>query len=373
MRRPPIRPSLSRGFPKRVVELLRKARESALLAVEVYNKPRAPFRTWAYVVLMQIAWTALLLAHFERAGPKPYFRKKGGRRFERVEGQPKRWDLSRCVERFWEGKATPVTENLNFFIKLRDRIEHRDVPELDVHIFGECQALLSNFERTMEQEFGGRWCIEESLAIPLQLSRVRTKEQNEALRTLLKPKAADLVEWIEAFRSALATEVFESMEYSYRVLMVPNVKNNPNRETLAVEFVPYEPGKNPDLDTAITFIKEKTIPIVNLGLLKPGAVVRAVNAKLGGISKVSQALHTQCWRFFHVRPPSEDPHPENCDLRYCYFDAAHRDYLYRDAWVELLAKELSNPARVIEIQSFGKTGIAPIDSASDALPKRAMA
>lgn len=314
---------------------------------------------------MQIAWTAALLAHFENVGVKPYYRRKGGRAFERIEGQPKRWDLTQCITKFWEGKVTPVTENLRFFVGLRDRIEHRDLPELDVHVFGECQALLSNFERLLEDQFGKRWCIGENLTIPLQLSRVRSKEQNEALRTLLRPKDEDLAKWIEDFRANLALEVFEAMEYSYKVLLVPNVKNNPSRDTLAIEFVPYEPGKNPELDTAVTMIKERTVPILNLGFLKPGMVVKQVNKALPpGSVTVNQALHTQCWRFFHVRPRSDDPHPQNCDPRYCYYDSAHEDYLYSQAWVDLLVKELANPARVSEIEQFGRS--PPVLAASGA-------
>jgi Protein of unknown function (DUF3644) len=364
---------MSRGLPRRVVELLTKSRESALLAVETYNRPRAAFRTWAYVVLMQIAWTSALLAYFERKGTKPYFRKRGGRKFERIDGQPKRWDLTQCITKFWEGKESPVTKNLQFFIGLRDRIEHRDLPELDVHVFGECQALLFNLETFLDSQFGVHWCIGENLAVPLQLSRVRSKEQNEALRTLLRPRAEDVSKWIERFRSELSADVFETMEYSYKVLLVPNVKNNPSRDTLAVEFVPYEPGKRPELDTAVTLIKERTVPVQNLGYLKPGTVVKEVNKRLPTGLVINLSHHTQCWRFFHVRPAYDDPHPESCDPRYCVYDAVHEDYLYRQDWVELLAKELSDPARFSAIQTFGRPAQPPVNPAPDAPQQAASA
>jgi hypothetical protein len=285
---------------------------------------------------------------------KPYFRKKASRAFERVDGQPRRWDLTQCASKYWEGKTNPVTENLRFFIGLRDRIEHRDFPELDVHIFGECQALLMNFENYMEAEFGRKWCLGETLNIPLQLSRVRTKEQNEALRTLLRPKSEELATWIDGFRTGLSAEVFESMEYSHRVLLVPNVKNNPSRDALAIEFVPYVPGKNPQLDTAVTLIKERTVPVVNLGFIKPGVVVKRVNDVLRRAEPVTLSLHTQAWRFFHVRPAADDPHPENCDPRYCHYDSAHADYLYTQGWVDLLVSELAKPERATEIMNFGR-------------------
>ena len=48
-----------RGLPYDVKALVEKARETALLAVETYNRPTASFRSGAYVVLMIIAWTSL--------------------------------------------------------------------------------------------------------------------------------------------------------------------------------------------------------------------------------------------------------------------------------------------------------------------------
>ena len=53
-----------KGLPYEVKSLLIKARESALLAVETYNRPSAHFRSGAYVVLMIIAWTSLFHALF---------------------------------------------------------------------------------------------------------------------------------------------------------------------------------------------------------------------------------------------------------------------------------------------------------------------
>ncbi len=53
-----------RGHPHAVRGCLQKARDSALLAVEVYNKPVASFKSSAYVTLMVIAWTALFHAVF---------------------------------------------------------------------------------------------------------------------------------------------------------------------------------------------------------------------------------------------------------------------------------------------------------------------
>jgi len=53
-------------FGQKIDSLLDKARESSLLAVQAYNNPLTTFRTSAYLVLMNIAFTALFHAIFER-------------------------------------------------------------------------------------------------------------------------------------------------------------------------------------------------------------------------------------------------------------------------------------------------------------------
>ena len=126
---------------------LAKARESALLAVETYNRPGASFRSGGFIVFMCIAWTALFHAVFFKRKVKPFYRKEKNRRhFMRVNGDKKAWELTTCLERYWGGRNPPERSNIQFFIGLRNKIEHRSTPALDISIFGECQALLFNFE-----------------------------------------------------------------------------------------------------------------------------------------------------------------------------------------------------------------------------------
>ena len=63
---------MPRGLPQPVKENLSKARDAALAAVEIYNKPAIDFRAGNYIVLMVIAWTALFHAIFYRRGTKPW-------------------------------------------------------------------------------------------------------------------------------------------------------------------------------------------------------------------------------------------------------------------------------------------------------------
>ena len=128
--------------------ILKSSIDSALLAVEVYNKPRTAFRTQAFITMMIIAWTRLFHAYFNhRFGPKYFYKKKGSNRYEVIDGEKKAWELKTCISKY--GKLSEaVKANLKLFIKLRNKIEHRHIEktELDVLLFGECQALLYNYD-----------------------------------------------------------------------------------------------------------------------------------------------------------------------------------------------------------------------------------
>ena len=51
----PFKPEL----PEQVEEFVVKARDSAILAIDIYNRPIVSFRSQGYIVMMVIAWTAL--------------------------------------------------------------------------------------------------------------------------------------------------------------------------------------------------------------------------------------------------------------------------------------------------------------------------
>lgn len=106
--------------------------DSALLAVEIYNKPRTAFRSEAYITLMIMAWTRLFHAYFNHKGVR-YFEKDKQGRFLRIDdegrnvtigGEFRTWGLRDCIKNFKELDLA-VKDNLRFFIGLRNKIEHR--------------------------------------------------------------------------------------------------------------------------------------------------------------------------------------------------------------------------------------------------------
>jgi hypothetical protein len=337
-----------RRLSKKVRQHLEKARSSALSAVENYNKPGIAFRTRTYTILMVLAWTALFHSIFYRRRIKPWYVEQGeGRaiRYKKIEGDPKHWELGECIRQYYGDQNPPERKNLEFMMRLRNKIEHRDHPELDPALYGECQAMLMNFEDLLGQEFGGEYALAETLSVSLQFSAIRQKEQEVALRRLQRSSAKDIIEFIEKFRSNLAPEVLESSNYSLKVFLIPKIANRESAADLSVEFVPYDPT-NPDemnqLKRLTAFIKEKRIPVASSGLMRASDVYGRLKEYLP--FKVKQNINLKAWQYYKVRPKSGVRHPEWTKIEFCIYDELMKGYGYTEAWVQFLCRKLSNPS-----------------------------
>lgn len=323
---------------------LEKARSSVLAAVENYNRPSATFRTRMYALLMVVGWTALFHAVFYRNGRKPWHVKSGkgtGTRYYYVEGDPKHWELAECLREYYQSRKPPERMNSEFLLKLRNKIEHRNHPELDPALYGECQAALMNFENLLIKEFGTKFALAGEIDVALQFSAVRPEQQRAAVQRMQASSGKDVLEFIRAYRAGLPTDVLGSSSYALRVFLIPKLANRQSAADLSVEFVQYDPSKQADmskLEQVVALIKDKRVPVASQGLLKPKEVVERLKQCLP--FKVTMHTHTQAWRHYGVRPRANDERPEKTDARYCVFDALAGAYGYTEAWVEFLCREL---------------------------------
>src|SRR5579862_8176834 len=148
---------------------VKAARQEACFAVDLYNGPEAPRSIEAFVVHMHLAWLMLLHAEMDRDGVD-YRYWKSVRKLDYVEGQPKTWDLQKCVRERWPDQSSPVRANLDFFIRLRNMIEHRpaltSVPPALARA-GHSQALLRIFGRELLDQFGRPYSLAATLRLPI--------------------------------------------------------------------------------------------------------------------------------------------------------------------------------------------------------------
>jgi len=149
------------------------------------------------------------------------------------------------------------------------------MPGLDDTIFGECQALLFNFESLLVQEFSDKYALYESLSFSLQFSIQRNAAQEQSRRSLRKAVAKDVKRYVEEFRSSLSTEQLNDLEFSYKVFLIPKLANQERSADLAVEFVKYDPTNVEEvnrIERAIALIKPTSLSIQGFATLGVGTI-----------------------------------------------------------------------------------------------------
>ena len=349
---------MPKGLPKKVKMCLTKSRESALLAIETYNKPAITFKSGAYIVLMQIAWTALFHAIFFKRKIKPFYRKKNSNRFEKKEGDYCYWELRTCLKEYYATDTNhPIRKNLEFFIPLRNKIEHKSLPEIDGDIFAECQASLLNYDKIVSEEFEPKYCLRESLSFSLQLFP-SPKNLVDALKSNSDSK--EVIEFINKFRSSLSTDIIESGQYSFKAFLV-QVANHNSSSALPIQFVKYDelnPEEKKNVGRVAALIKKVDVPVNHSNLFRPGEVVKQVQDTLGNkkietrgktCNFVTTHVHTQCWKYYKVRPKSGSTSPKDTNPKYCLYDNKDNNYGYTKEWINFLTSELQDEERYSQI------------------------
>lgn len=279
-----------------------------------------------------------------------------------IDGDYKAWELKECLAEYFGTNQPPERINVTFFIGLRNKIEHRSMPELDIRIFGECQAFLLNFEELMFQEFGTKYAINESLALALQFSHLRDRQQEHAIAKLHRPLAKDIDSYIKTFRSSLTIEQLYDLRFSYKVFLFPKVANHRGQEELAVEFVKFDPSKveSEYYKHLVSLIKPTVTQVANQGMLKPSmvaaAVLPVVKDVLGDDAKFDAASHhARACYYYKIRPRRGEGDPMKTDVRYCQYDEPNKSYLYTEAWVTFLKEELKKPGQYERIFKKGSS------------------
>lgn len=323
--------------------MLQASKCEANLAVDLYNRSTAERSLEGLVLHMHIAWLYLLHARMARDGVDYRYRKPNGR-FERVDDEIKTWELAKCVRAEYPDERSPVRANIEFFIQLRNKIEHRYEKLLAIAIAGKTQAHVLNYEEALTEKFGAKEGLGESLRFPVFVSSL-TPEAIEALKRTHRRLPKKLVNFIREYDASLPEEVQANWRYDFRVLLLP--QTGPKTEADAVvRFVREEDmteEQRQARDVVQTIVRTRQIPVQNKGKHKPKAVCEMVQAALG-IRFHHASHHHRAALHYEVRPAAGSARPELTDGRYCVWDELHGDYLYTEAWVKKLVKELADPA-----------------------------
>jgi len=294
------------GFvmPKRYgslkLELLKKSREAALAAVQIFNNPNITFKSESYIVLMNIAWTYLLHAYYrEKKVEYRYFTQKPkSRSFHRTKhGAYKHWELERCLN----DKNCPIDKNaannLRFLIGLRHEIEHQMTSKIDDLLSARFQACCLNYNEYIIKLFDEDFGIQEHLSFSLQFSTI-SQEQKDMLDDH-PDLPANIKGFIRQFDETLSDEEFSNPHYAYRILFVPKTANRKGQADKVIEFVPDGSPLAQGLNKEYAVIKE-----TEKKKYLPKQIVEAIKGI--GFEKFSMHYHTQLWRALDAKKPSKN-------------------------------------------------------------------
>src|SRR5690554_3261425 len=281
------------------IELLNKSKEAALTAVQIFNNPNILFKAESYIVLMIIAWTYLLHAHYRKEKTEyRYYELKGKRRkFNKTKnGAFKYWELERCLNCNDSPIDKHTANNLRFLIGLRHEIEHQMTSRIDDLLSARFQACCLNYNHYYKKFFPDRDGIEKHLSFSLQLSTI-SLEQKDLLSD--HPELPEhIVSYIHNFEENMSEDEFNNPQFAYRILFVRKTANRKGQADRVIEFVKS--------DSEITDLTNKRYALIketDREKFLPGQIVSLMVKE--GYPNFNMHHHTELWQNMNAKEPDK--------------------------------------------------------------------
>lgn len=289
-----MRPSYHRAMRSVAMRLVAQSQDAALTAVQVFNNPMVRFKSENFIVLMHIAWTYLLHAHYRQAGVEyRYHRGTGkGRRYDRTaDGSFKYWDLRRCLGAAMCPLDNETQKNLLFLIGLRDEITHHMSPVLDQYVSARYQACCINYNHYIKQLFGPQHGIDQHLTYSLQFSQISRQQLSSPSETDLP---ASVRSYIARFDSGLTTDEINSDRFAFRMLFIPKLVGKAGQADEVIEFFRADSEIAKAVNRDYVAFKEVERP-----KFLPKKIVSIMQQE--GYAKFNMHHHTQLWKSLDVK------------------------------------------------------------------------
>lgn len=320
---------------------LDEARRQALVAIDFYNRPGDRRSFSDFIVHIHLAWQNLLHADRVRRKAEIFYRESGPRRlFKRnPDGSKKTWDLSQCLRHEFKD-SDPIRANVEFFVGLRNHVEHRFQDSILVATAAEAHACIINFEAELVRRFGSRETLGSELKFPVfvqSLSPSRYEEQRNLRRGL--PPAVST--FITEFQAGLPDEVRSDERFAYRLLLLP-MKGPKTEADLALNFVRQEDLSEDELQALLgqegsVIVAEKYREAVHGDEMLPKAAATAVEEHIPFKFSVNDftALR-KAWQIGPAKSGAKEQLPKSDG--YCVYSPAFKQFVYRPKLVERMAR-----------------------------------
>lgn len=322
---------------------LEEARRQALVAIDFYNRPGDRRSFSDFIVHIHLAWQNLIHADRMRRKAEIFHRESGARRkFRRnPDGSKKTWDLARCLKAEFN-ENDPTRKNLEFFIGLRNHVEHRfQDAVLDVTA-AEAHACIINFETELVKRFGDGDSLGQDLKFPVfvqSLSPARYTEQRDLRRSL--PQG--LTTFITEYQKELTEATRSDERYAYRLLLLP-MKGPKTEADMALNFVRQDELTDDELKDLLgqqgsVIVAEKYREAAHGDEMRPKAAAAAVQARIPfKFSTHDFTMLRQAWQIGPVKTGSKQQLPKS--EGFCVYSPAFKQFVYRPKLIECMAEAL---------------------------------
>ncbi|HVX07213.1 DUF3644 domain-containing protein [Humibacter sp.] len=319
---------------------LDEARRQALVAIDFYNRPGDRRSFSDFIVHIHLAWQNLLHADRMRRKAEIFYRESGGRRiFKRnPDGSKKTWDLSQCLKHEFKDND-PIRANVEFFVGLRNHVEHRFQDSVLVATAAEAHACIINFEAELIRRFGISETLGSELKFPVfvqSLSPSRYEEQRDLRRGL----PTSVSTFITEFQGGLPDDVRSDERYAYRLLLLP-MKGPKTEADLALNFVRQDELSEEELQALLgqegsVIVAEKYREAIHGDEMLPKAAAAAVEERIAFKFSVNNFTRIRKeWQIGPAKSGDKEQLPKSDG--YCLYSPAFKQFVYRPKLVERMA------------------------------------
>lgn len=295
-------------------ERLIRARESMILAVQIFNSGGLNFKTETFTMLANVAWTYLMHEYYTR---KNVIIEEGGKTVA----------LSEMLKRPDCPLSEGMRQNLNALKLLRDQVEHKLLGKADQKWMGIFQACCFNFDKALCDLFGKHLSLASDLSLALQFGKMN---MDQALAGNKYEVPESMLAIDASLTAGMTDEQQANLEFQFRV--VYSLESS-SKAKAHMHFV----GPKPQEGVEVNNVMIKKVPADELFPHKAKTVVKLVRAKTGTNFTINTMIEVA--KAKKVRPYPSGASPEKTDKQFCNYNKAHNDYTYNDAWVEFLVEK----------------------------------
>lgn len=271
--------------------------------------------------------------------------RKNGRYKRDKNKQKQSWDLQHCLKKgFVDNDPTRI--NVEFFIGLRNSIEHRYEDAILLATAAYAHAYVINFERELTSRFGRAETLADELRFPVFVQSL-TREGMDEQRTLRRDLPTEARTYITEFEASLPDTLKEDSRYEYRIQLSP-MKGTKSEADLAIQFVNSNTLSPEELESLLETQKGTVIIVEKLKLggfddeMLPKNAAQAVEGQIGYSFEVH---HFTKMRQRDGVGPKPRQKGNASDGKYCVFSPPHSNHVYTLAYVAKLIEELRDPDR----------------------------